>query len=364
MDMTVIYSDELKNYDFGEGHPFRSDRFNSFLKLYKENINRKNFELLKNSELACDEELKYWHTEDYIKTVKMASCGMALFNLKRFISQDNINPLTGNFPKGIEKAARAAVKNSILAVDYVLQNKSEKAVSIGGGLHHAKSSYGEGFCIYNDVVIAVKHAIKKYNLERVLLIDTDAHAGNGTCEAFYSDPTVLFIDLHQRGIYPGTGFIDEIGEGKGKGFTVNIPLKAGTGDKSYELIFDKIILPLSEEYKPQLIIRYGGADPHIDDGLTSLGLTLNGFKMIGGKIRGMSKNLCNNRSVDMICSGYNLKVLPAAWLNLIAGLAGTENDFSFEELRPPEDDGLVNEIQGLINNVKKNLKPYWASMTK
>ena len=363
MKITIIYSDELKNYDFGAGHSFRSDRFDSFLKLYKEKLGRnKDFELIKNNELANDEELKYWHTKDYINIIRAASSGLLIPNLHRFISGDNTNPLTGCFPKGIEKGARAVVKNSILAVDYVQKNKSEKAVSIGGGLHHAKSSYGEGFCVYNDVVIATKHAIKKYGLERTLILDTDAHAGNGTCEAFYSDPRVLFIDLHQEGIYPGTGFVNEIGEGKGKGFTVNFPLKAGTGDKAYELIFDEIILPLAKEYKPQMIIRYGGSDPHFNDGLTSLGLTLNGFKIIGKKVREMSKELCDNKSVDLICSGYNLNILPKAWLTLIASLSGT--DIKFEESAAIDKSQMLNETKNLIKKVKENLKPYWKSMAK
>jgi len=261
MKTAIIYSDELRNYDFRPGHPFRSNRFDAFLKLYKEKLGQnENFELVKNNELATDEELQLWHTPDYIQAMKAASSGITIPNLYRFISQDNLNPITGEFPKDIEKVARIIVKNSALALDLVQKEKSEKAVNIGGGLHHAKSNYGEGFCVYNDVVIAARYAMEKYNLERILILDTDAHAGNGTCEAFYSDPRVLFIDLHQVGIYPGTGFAQEIGDGKGRGFTVNLPLAAGTSDKSYELIFDEIILPLAEEYKPEIVVDFGYKD--------------------------------------------------------------------------------------------------------
>jgi len=218
MKTAIIYSNELKDYDFGPGHPFRSDRFASFLKLYEEKLAEdKNFQLVKKNEPASDEELEFWHTKEYIQVIKAASSGMAIPHLYRFISQDNVNPISGEFPQDIEKAARIIVKNSILALDSVQKERSEKVVNIGGGLHHAKSNYGEGFCIYNDVVIVARYAMKEYNLKRILILDTDAHAGNGTCEAFYSDPNVLFIDLHQRGIYPGTGFIDEIGEGRGEG---------------------------------------------------------------------------------------------------------------------------------------------------
>lgn len=361
MKTAIIYSDELKNYDFGPGHPFRGDRFASFFQLYEEKLGKnKNFQLIKNREPASDEELKFWHTQEYIQVVGAASSGITIPHLYQFISQDNVNPISGKFPQDIERAARIIVRNSILALDFVQEKRSEKAVNIGGGLHHAKSGYGEGFCIYNDVVIAARYARKKYNLKRILILDTDAHAGNGTCEAFYSDPNVLFIDLHQGGIYPGTGFIDEIGQGRGEGFTINLPLAAATGNKSYELIFDEIIVPLAKEYKPEIVIRYGGSDPHPSDQITQLGLTLEGFKMIGSKVREISR-LCENKSVDLICSGYKPDVLSKAWLSLITGLANVEVELEEPLLETKEGQNLA-KTKELIRRVKENLKPHWKSM--
>ena len=107
-----------------------------------------------------------------------------------------------------------------------LEDLIGQAQIYGGGLHHAKPDFGEGFCVYNDVVICARYVMEKFSLDRVLVLDTDAHAGNGTCLAFYDDPRVLFVDLHQGSIYPGTGFEDEIGKGKGEGFIVNVPLPA------------------------------------------------------------------------------------------------------------------------------------------
>ena len=387
MQIAIVYNPELENYDFGPGHSFRGDRFASFLKSYSETLaGDPHFELITHDELASDEELKIGHTEDYINMMKAASQefkdeseesgwysgvkispmgwgpkqGPSRQSLSVYASPDNLNPYTGRIPQGIEKAARAAVKNSILAIDYVEQGKSTKAVGIGGGFHHAKASYGEGFCIYNDVVIAARYAMEKYRLERILLLDTDAHAGNGTCEAFYVDPRVLFIDLHQKGIYPGTGWVEEIGEGKGKGFTVNIPLESGTGDASYEQLFDEVIFPLAREYQPQMIIRYGGSDPHFGDTITGLGLTLAGFKMIGEKVRLLSTELCGERSIDLICSGYNPDVLPKAWLSLIAGLSGVV--IEMEESAPARGHERLAETEDLINKVKAVLRPYWGSM--
>ena len=361
MKTIVIYSNKLKNYDFGEGHPFRSNRFEKFLELFKEKLGKeKSFKLKENNSLATEEELELWHTKAYIKVIQESSQGGNISNLFRFIGTGNVNPFTKKLPPGIEEGARAIVKNSLLAIDYNQQRKAEKVISIGGGLHHAMSDFGEGFCIYNDVVIAAKYAIEKYNLKRVLILDTDAHAGNGTCKAFYSNPKVLFVDIHQEGIYPETGSVDEIGEGKGKGFTVNLPLEAGTGDKAYELIFDEIIFPLAREYKPQMIIRYGGSDPYFNDGLTDLGLTLEGFKMIGKKVREISSELCDNRSVDLICSGYNLEVLPKVWLILVAAISGVK--INFKESAPDIRNRRITETRNLIKKVKEKLTPYWKSI--
>ncbi len=357
MKTALIYSDKLKKYDFGAGHPFRSGRFESFFKLYEEKLGKnRNFELIKNEKAATDEELELWHSKDYIKAIKSLSAGLTVPALYRYISQDNVNPITGKFPEGIEEAARTIVRNSILCFDYVQQGKDRKAVSIGGGLHHAKANYGEGFCIYNDVVVSVKYAIEKYNLNRVLVVDTDAHAGNGTSEAFCCSPKVLFIDLHQKGIYPGTGFIDEIGSGEGKGFNVNFPLAAGTSDMAYELIFDEVILPLVEAYRPEIIVRYGGSDPYPGDNITELGLTLDGFKMVARKVREMSA-ICDGKSVDMICSGYKPAALSKVWLTLIASLSGVE--INLEDEISVDRYEMLGETRNLIKRVKENLKPYW-----
>lgn len=361
MKTTIIYSEKLKQYNFGTGHPFRSDRFEKFRTLFEEVLGEnEDFELVIPSVSSTDEELELWHTQEYISAVKEASNGSVPANFSGFVSADNMNPETGHFPEGIEEAARAVVKSSMLAADYIQQSKADKAVSIGGGLHHARPNYGEGFCVYNDVVIAVKHAVRKYNLEKVLVLDTDAHAGNGTCEAFYSDPRILFIDMHRSGIYPGTGFTGEIGEGKGKGFTVNLPLMTGTSDNAYEMIFDEIVYPVAEEFKPQMIVRYGGSDPHFKDPLTGLGLTLDGFKMLGKKVSEVSEELCEARSMDLICSGYDQDILAQVWLTLITSLSGV--DLDFEEQTPANiKNQRIQETNELIGKVKKELKPHWKS---
>jgi acetoin utilization protein AcuC len=362
MKVGIIYSDKLKNYDFGPEHPFRGDRFESFMSYFNIKLSTSGrFEVILNEESASNNDLMLWHTRDYIHAMERTSSGAEVSDLFKYVSSDNVNPLTGRFPAGIESVARVIVKNSLLACELVMEEKFEKVISIGGGLHHAKPGFGEGFCVYNDVAICAKHAIKKYSLNRVLVLDTDAHAGNGTCQAFYSDPRVLFVDLHQKDIYPGTGYEDEIGEGKGKGFTANVPLPPYAGDESYRYVFDELIFPLVEEFNPQLVIRNGGSDPHPSDEITQLGLTLEGFRYIGKSVRKIAE-ICDGKEVDLICSGYKPEVLSRAWSALISGLAGI--DITLEEpfiLRTTKNQ-RIGIVKNTVNHVKKKLKPYWRSL--
>ena len=171
----------------------------------------------------------------------------------------------------------------------------------------------------------------------------------------------MFIDLHQdpRTLYPGTGFAYEIGEGKGRGFTVNVPLPPGTSDKSYEYALDEIFAPLAEEFRPQIIIRSGGSDPHFADELTDLGLTLEGFTMIGRKVKEVAERVCQGRRVDLLGSGYNQTVLPYGWLALVAGAAGLDLDLKEPFLFSMRKDSGLKETQQVVEEVKGNLKSYW-----
>jgi acetoin utilization protein AcuC len=201
--------------------------------------------------------------------------------------------------------------------------------------------------------------MQEYSLTRILILDTDAHAGNGTSEYFYQDPRVMFIDLHQdpRTIYPGTGFANQIGEGAGKGYTVNVPMPVDAGYDSYKLVFEEIVQPQAKEFEPQIIVRNGGSDPYLNDQLTQLGLPIQGFKMIGEKVRAIAE-ICHGKEIDLIASGYNEKILPYAWLSLISGLAGIE--IELEEPVPERyiKDSALDETKKVVRAVKTNLKPY------
>ena len=366
MKATVIFSEGLRDYDFGEGHPYRGDRYDGFISLFNEKLEHNPSFSVMEPEYATDDDLLLVHDREYVDFVQAASKGVVAPNWPRFASGDNLSPGTGSLPLGIDKAARLIAGTSKLAAELVWKKECDVAIGIGGGLHHAKPRYGEGFCIYNDVAICACHLIKRFGAERILILDSDAHAGNGTCEMFYEESRVLLVDLHQdpATLYPGVGFANEIGTGLGKGFTVNIPMPPLASDQAYEYALREIFIPLATEFRPQVIIRNGGCDPHFADGLTSLGVTLKGLNMIGGFVR-EAASLCECGVVDLVTSGYNPRVLSQGWLALISGVTGV--DVELEDLPYPkwlaESNQLV-ETQRVIEECKQYLKPYWKSLSK
>jgi acetoin utilization protein AcuC len=319
------------------------------------------------AEPASDQDLRLICRQEYIdftrEHYKAANLGLNYTGqFFKFHSGDNM-PI--GRPGKLEEAARLIVGQAKMACNLVQGSEFKKVVSIGGGLHHAKPSYGEGFCLYNDVAFCALYLMQDYKLDRILILDTDAHAGNGTAEYFYEDKRVLLIDLHQdpRTLYPGTGFAHQIGAGEGKGFTINIPLPPYAGYDSYQLVFDTLVQPIAEEFNPQVIIRNGGSDPHFNDGLTSLGLSVSGFRMIGEKVSEMAQ-ICDDKVIDLIASGYNREVLPYSWLALLSGLAGIE--LKIEEpwiiAQQIKTDPAFAETEQVVKEVKHHLKDYWARL--
>jgi acetoin utilization protein AcuC len=359
-EFAILFRKEINEYDFGEGHPFHGRRGEDFLNFFREKV-KIDFPVLK-AEKVGEKDLTLICEKEYIefskRYFKAKNLGEDLDG--KFFQYHSSDNLPYANPGKIEEAARYIVGQAKLAADLVTSGKFKKIISIGGGLHHAKRNFGEGFCIYNDVAFCTKYLIENHKLKKILILDTDAHAGNGTMEYFYDDNRVLFIDIHQdpRTLYPGTGFIEQIGEGRGEGFTINVPLPPGAGDECYKLVFEKIIEPLVSEFNPQIIIRNGGSDPHFSDQLTNLGLTIERFKMIGEKTRNLAK-ICEGKEIDLIASGYNLETLPACWLALISGLVGIKTEIKEKISLNLNQDTALKETRELIKEIKRKFKKYW-----
>jgi acetoin utilization protein AcuC len=357
MKNAILYSEEMKKYDFGPGHPFRGDRHTGFMRLLDQTPAAKaGFDIVA-PKPATDADLQLIHSIEYIEFIKQGKWDPWSYRDVEFVAADT--PLT----PGMDEAARIVVGAGITAGDLVAAKRYAVAVSVGGGMHHARPQHGAGFCLYNDIAICVRHLQQRHGVKRILILDTDGHAGDGTCDIFYDEPEVLFISLHQdpRTQYPGTGFAHQIGSGAGKGFSVNIPLPPRTAIAPFLYALEEVFVPLAHAYQPDLILRNGGSDPHFDDQLIELGITVEGFYRIGALVRETAQAVCQGRIVDMVGSGYNPVVLPFAWLSLVCGVAGIAVDIRDPLPTPPwlNDQVGMTAVRQTVKEVKAFLAPYW-----
>ncbi len=367
MTVSILYREELREYDFGLGHPFRGDRYEIFPRVLKEQIAEDGKFHFVVADTCSEEDLRLICSQEYIdftrEYFRAANAGETFVRSMDFPKYHSLDNLPRGKPGKLEEAARMMIGQVKKAAELVAEGGEEIVICIGGNLHHAKPNYGEGFCIYNDNAFAAKHLLDEYGLERIMVLDTDAHQGNGTCEYFYTDPRVLFVDLHQdpTTLYPGVGFANDIGQGEGKGFTINVPMPVYAGIDSYRMALEQVVEPVTREFRPQVIIRNGGSDPHFADGLTNLGLPVAGFKMIGEKIRSLTHE-CGCSEIDIIGSGYNIQVLPSAWLALISGVAGFDVEVE-EPISIPArfaEDSVADDTAKVVQRVRGYLKDYWT----
>ncbi|MDD4857128.1 MAG: histone deacetylase family protein [Candidatus Krumholzibacteria bacterium] len=349
MGIPFFYHTDFASYDFGPSHPFQGSRFDRFMQELAERFPAVFARLdIMQPQPAGNELLELVHDRSYIDRV------IALEKRRGYLSVD-----TQLLPGSID-AARLIVGASTAAAREALRT----GLALGfGGLHHAGPDYGEGFCIFNDVAVAAA-ALLKDGKDRILILDTDAHQGNGTMDVFIEDPRVLFISLHQdpRTLYPGRGYADEVGEGAGKGYTVNIPMPTLSGGSMYDLALDEIVFPLIDAFKPEIIIRNGGSDPLYTDTLTNLGLTLDDLSRLMRRIAEKAK-AANVPLVDLFLSGYGPYVTEG-WLAILRGTLGESFELSLPEQMkfiPPEDRARIERVtRAMIEYLRANLRPYWS----
>lgn len=219
-------------------------------------------------------------------------------------------------------AATTAAGNAIADVESVVNGECKSAFAlIRPPGHHAEPVRARGFCLLNNIAVAAAHAQAKLGCERILIIDWDAHHGNGTQDIFWAEPDVLFFDTHCAApFYPGSGHIEEIGEGLGEGFTINVPLPETSGDVAFEKVFREILVPAADYFKPDLVLVSAGFDPHRND--MALNLTYDGFRMITRIVQDIADTHCEGRLVFALEGGYNLTSLSHGVHAVLETLAG------------------------------------------
>jgi len=344
----ILYSEKMREYDLG--HVLTGERYERFMDLFREKLGgNPDFEIVE-PDYATEADLRLVHTQEYIRRVE------------RCQSRD---PHDTPLSPGVVRAAKLLAGAGKLAGELVHSGAYSKAVVIGGGVQHAGKDYEKGFGIFSDVGICAENLMQNYGLERILILDADAHAGDGIYSIFAHDPRVLFISIHQdpRTLYPGPGYRDPMGEGRGEGYSVNIPLLPGTSDLAYESILDGIFRPMAAEFCPQVILMVDGSDTHFIDRITCMGLTLKGIYMIADRVREVADKVCEGRVVAFAGSGYDPKgiLFPRGWLASICGLTGTKVDLEEPYPLPPghRRDYAVPQTEEVLEALKGKLRPYW-----
>ncbi len=278
-----VYRKELSEYVIGKDHPLQPTRLQYCYELLQAYgaFDGPSSRLL-SAAPAGEADLLSFHRQDYIEAVKLLSQGKKVVNAHNY----NFHEHGDNPPfAGMYEASLLAVGATLTACDAVLDHSVDAAFNVAGGFHHAKPGAASGFCIFNDVVIAINRILGKGL--RVAYVDIDAHHADGVQEAFYDTDRVLNISLHESGrhLFPGAGEATETGSDKGKGYTVNVPLASHTNDEIYLEAFDAVVVPLVKKFRPDVLVTQLGCDTHYLDPLTHLELTTEGYTAVIRRLR-------------------------------------------------------------------------------
>ncbi len=301
----VVFGDPSLQYDFGTHHPLTPRRFGPGIDLLRA-LGADRF--LVPAEVP-DAELERVHEPDYIATVRMLSEYPDLGPQAGFASWGDDPPFYG-----MHEAAAAVAGGSLAAMDRILDGDVIHAFHPGGGLHHAMPGHASGFCIYNDVALAVGRARDAGH--RVLYVDLDVHHGDGVEAIFWNDPNVMTVSLHETGrsLFPGTGFVDDRGGPQAHGTAVNVPLEPGTADASWLAALDVVVTPLAAAFRPTILVSQHGCDSHALDPLAHLCLSTAAMSRGARLLDAVAHEHAGGRWLATGGGGYDVyRVVPRAW---------------------------------------------------
>lgn len=307
----IIMGKELSSYSFGEKHPLNAGRLDAFWSKVSQSeiIDSGKLKLLCPA-LADETTITFFHDKDYISFVKDSS-----ITGRGYLDSGD----TPSF-KGVFEASLYVVGSTLLAIDTVINQTYGivHAFNPIGGLHHARRNSAGGFCVFNDIGIAIIYARKKYNLKKILYVDIDAHHGDGVYYEFERDPDLIIADIHEDGsfLYPGTGFESENGLGTGKGSKLNLPLQPGATDRDFISAFMKIENFINS-MNFELIIFQCGADGLSGDPLTHLKYTEKSYEYAAKVLHTIAHNKCRGRIIGLGGGGYNKQNLAIAWKKVV-----------------------------------------------
>ncbi|HVE98476.1 MAG TPA: acetoin utilization protein AcuC [Mycobacteriales bacterium] len=317
----VLWDDVLASYDFGASHPLRPLRLELTMGLSRELglLDRSNVRV-EAPQAAADDVLGLVHDRDYIAAVRRAPDDV----LGRLAARHGLG--TGDNPvfARMHEAAALVTGGTVAAAAAVWSGSADHAVNIAGGLHHAMRDRASGFCVYDDPAVGIAWLLA-HGATRVAYVDVDVHHGDGVQAAFYDDPRVLTISLHESGryLFPGTGFADEVGTGDARGTSVNVALPPGTGDAAWLRAFDAVVPPLLRSFRPEVLVTQLGCDTHALDPLAHLTCSVDGHRATYRALHLLAHEVCGGRWVAVGGGGYEIvQVVPRSWTHAIAEVVG------------------------------------------
>ena len=349
--IAIIFHEDFGKYDLGPNHPFRGDRYNHLPEVFGNEamaVRKSDVTIIK-PKSAADEYIRAVHGEDYLNFIESMDKRGGLLTLDTPI------------PPGLYKIAKLFVGANILAGRLIAEGIFKRVIVLGLGAHHAGYDFGGGFCMINDIAVMIEYLRKFYNIKRIMAIDYDAHCGDGTQDIYYDSPDVLCLDLHQdpMTLFPGKGFAYQIGLGKGKGYTVNIPLPPGSSDEDFISAFDEICLPVAAKFQPEIIVANGGLDAHFADPLSQLNLSLKGYFWLMTRIVDLSRQLCGDKLILILGGGYGPGVVPSGWITMISAMLEIKEIDISEPVEPPGySEEASRQARDMIREVKVIHKIY------
>jgi acetoin utilization protein AcuC len=308
--LCILYGPELAQYSFGEPHPFGRDRLPAFW----EEVRRRGLDrraAVEPPEMCDEKELFWFHSADYVRFVRRASeAGHGYLDYGD----------TPAFP-GVFEAALRAVGTTLKAVRLVAEGRYRRAFCPMAGLHHARRARAGGFCVFNDIGVAIERLRAVHGIRRIGYVDIDVHHGDGVYYEYESDPDLIFADIHEDGrtLYPGTGGASERGKGRAEGTKLNIPLPPGSGPSEFFEAFDRIE-KFMDEARPEMILLQCGADSLKGDPLAHLEYTPECHRHAAARLRALADRHGSGRLLAMGGGGYSLAGIAQAWCAVIEAL--------------------------------------------
>jgi len=321
----VVWDDVFTTYDFGPSHPLRPLRLELTMALAGQlGVLDRPGVTVGAPRLAADDLLELVHDPMYVASVRRAPDDLMGRLSLRYGLGTGDNPI---FPR-MHEAAALVTGASVDAARSVWEGTTQHAVNISGGLHHAMKDRASGFCVYDDPAVAIAWLLQA-GATKVAYVDVDVHHGDGVEAAFYDDPRVLTVSMHESGrtLFPGTGWADQVGDGEAAGSNVNVALPMGTGDAGWLRAFDAIVPPVLRAFGPQVLVTQHGCDTHALDPLAHLVMSVDGQRVAYAALHQLAHELCGGRWVALGGGGYEpVQVVPRAWTHLLAEVTGADVD--------------------------------------